>query len=417
MLAYLFRFAAIPRAARAFLAGGLLLELGHAFLWTLQNLYVRSVGYGEAQAGIVLSAQTVGILLATFPSAWMYDRFGPRRSLTLACCLAAFGMTGLALSTSLPWMLGFAALNGAAFCLHMVVAAPFVMSVSDPTTRTQLFSAEFATRNVAMTIGPLVGGYVAGTFEASFVESASLRYTLLLGAALMLSGTLFYRRVPPAFPSDQPRRRRSLFEILHRDNRHMWLRLSIPNLLVGLGAGLSIPFINLYFTDRFDVQKAHLGLLMAAASATMTVGVLATPWAIARMGFVRATILTEVLSLPFFVVMAWTTSFPLAVGAMILRSALMNLSHPIWRNFVMEITPESWRASVNSMATLAWNAGWGISTIFGGALIESTTGLLGDGVDGYAFPMIVTMALYVAAITTEGIFFWAERQRGRSPSI
>ena len=95
------------------------------------------------------------------------------------------------------------------------------------------------------------------------------------------------------------------------------------------------------------------------------------------------------------------------------RQALMNVVHPLWRNFMMEITPETWRASVNSITALAWNLGWGVSVVFGGQLIERTAGLLGDDVDGYALPMLLTIALYLAAIATEAAFFWHERERGR----
>ena len=79
----------------------------------------------------------------------------------------------------------------------------------------------------------------------------------------------------------------------------------------------------------------------------------------------------------------------------------------------MELTPERWRPSVNSMCTLGWNAGWGVSTVFGGKLIEGTAGLLGEGTDGYALPMLITIGLYVAAIVVEAVFFRGELQRGR----
>ena len=55
--------------ARRFLLGAILLELGHAFLWVLQNLYVRSVGFGDAAAGQVLASAGLGVVLSTIPAA------------------------------------------------------------------------------------------------------------------------------------------------------------------------------------------------------------------------------------------------------------------------------------------------------------------------------------------------------------
>ena len=118
------------RPARAFLLGSFLLELAFAFLWTLQNLYVRAVGFGEFEAGVLLASSAVGVLSATFPSAALYERMGPRRSLGLSGVALALAVTGLAFSTTLPSLVVFAFLSGAAVTLHRVVSAPFVVSES-----------------------------------------------------------------------------------------------------------------------------------------------------------------------------------------------------------------------------------------------------------------------------------------------
>ena len=204
-----------------------------------------------------------------------------------------------------------------------------------------------------------------------------------------------------------------MFALLTPKHWHLWWRLALPYLVVGTGAGLTIPFINLYFTDRFELPKNRLGLVMAASQLTMTVAVLGTPRLVARIGLLKATILTEFLSLPFFLTLAFTTSFPVAVGAYILRTAMMNLSHPLWRNLMMEITPEPWRAAVNGVSMLAWNLGWAASNRWGGLLIEHSAGELGEGVDGYALPMVATLSLYLLAIVIEATFFWNVRHVGR----
>ena len=42
-----------------------------------------------------------------------------------------------------------------------------------------------------------------------------------------------------------------------------------------------------------------------------------------------------------------------------------------------------------------------------------TDGLLGDDVDGYAAPMLVTIGLYLLAISLEATFFWPRRELGK----
>ncbi len=407
--------------ARHFLSGALLLELGHAFLWALQNLYVRSIGFSESDAGTLLSAGALGVVLTTIPAAALYDRLGPRRSLTLAAAGAAISLLGLANSESFVWLVIFAVLQGTSFTLHRVVAAPFIVKASRSGQRTQLFGAEFATHTIASTFGLAIAGLLAGSLQDGAIpETEALRWTLCLGGLCSAFSVLAYRRLPDdpgtSAAAGEHGKRHGTFAILAPRHWHLWWKLSLPHLIVGLGAGLTIPFINYYFTDRFGLAKEHLGLVMAASQVTMTVGVLATPAMVLRLGLLKATVLTEALSLPFFLILAMTASFPVALVAFVLRSALMNLSHPLWRNLMMEITPAQWRAAVNGVSMLAWNLGWGLSNHWGGELIERSAGWIGT-FDGFALPMFITLSLYILAITLETMFFWDKRHIGLAPEV
>ena len=404
--------------ARRFLLGAVLLELGHAFLWVLQNLYVRSVGFGDAEAGQVLAAAGLGVVLSTLPAATLYERLGARRTLVLSSVAAALSLVGLACSTSLPWLMLFGAAQGASFTLHRVVAAPFLVAASKPSERTGLFGAEMATHSIASMVGLAVAGIIAGQLESGglFEETAALRATLLLGALLTLGAVVFYRRIELDDGSQSDRSatdRRRMFAVFAPANWHLWWRLALPHALVGLGAGLTIPFINLYFTDRFDVAKGDLGLVMAASQITMTVGLIAMPWTVRKLGLLKATIVTEALSLPFFLTLAFTTDFSVALVAFVFRAALMNLSHPMWRNLMMEITPDEWRAAVNGVSMLAWHLGWALSNQLGGELIERLPGWVGEGTDGYVMPMLITTLMYLSAIVLEAVFFWHVRHLGK----
>ncbi len=404
--------------ARHFLGGAILLELGHAFLWVLQNLYVRSLGHDDEAVGQILAAAGVGVVLSTIPAAALYDRLGARRSLVLSSIGAALSLAGMACCEGLGFLFVFAALQGAFFTLHRVVAAPFLVTASTPAERTSLFGAEMATHSIASMVGLAVAGLIAGSLEAHiWAETGALRATLLLGAAATLGALPFYRRIrlSEAMPEQEvaPARRR-MFAILAPSHWHLWWRMALPHVFMGLGAGLTIPFINLYFTDRFALPKSQLGVVMSTSQLTMTVGILAIPWAVRRMGFLKATIASEALSLPFFLILAFTTSFPVALVAFVFRSALMNLSHPMWRNLMMELTPPDWRAAVNGVTMLAWTLGWAMSNQMGGILIERSPGWIGDGSDGYVVPMLITTTLYVLSIVLEAAFFWNVRHLGRA---
>lgn len=462
------RYAEISPPARRFLIGAAMIELAHVFPWVLQNLYVRALGHDESTVGIVLATGAAGVLLSTFPSAWLYERLGPRRSLGLACVATGSALVALGLVSSVPWLGACALVNAAGHTLHVVVAAPFLTRVSTIRERTHLFGAEFAVHTLSMMLGAQLAGLIADTLRdaGGLPEVTALRAALVAGGSASFLGLLAYRRLPDALPDEDddaapapcadtggevarevppeapatapsrtdpsapllaepvapagapvpaagPRARLNPVTILAPRHWHLWWRVSIPQFLIGTGAGLVIPFLNLYFRDRFALSEGWIGTLMALSSLTMTVGVLFAPWVTARLGLVVATILSEAVSIPFFLVLAFTTSLPVACVAFVLRAAFMNLSQPLWRQLVMELTPSRWRHAVNSVNMFGWNVGWAVSALFGGVLIEKSRGLLGEGVDGYALPMLITLSLYVAAIVFERVLFWRHRHVGR----
>lgn len=85
----------------------------------------------------------------------------------------------------------------------------------------------------------------------------------MVGAGLQLLGALpilglrpadAKTRVSPALPQ------RGLLQL---DDRRTLLRLVLPTAFVGLGAGATIPFLNVYIEGRFGVSYASLGRLFA----------------------------------------------------------------------------------------------------------------------------------------------------------
>ena len=413
MASFLAPYRDFSRGARAFLTGSLILEIAHAFIWTLQNLYIRSLGHGETVAGTILTASALGVVVFTFPSAWLYERIGARSSLTLSCLAKGLSMFGLILSESTGALTACAFFGGGAITLHRVISAPYLITLSKKKERTYLFHAEFGTHALAQAIGPLASGILAAfLYQRLSIEADALRGTLLLGGIVAILAAIPFRFLSSVKPKISTRTG-SVFQIFKPRNMHLWVRLTVVHLIIGYGAGLTIPFMNLFFTDRMGFSTDALGAVMAASSFAMVIATFLTPRLVHRLGMLKATVLTQALSLPFFFILAFTTSPLVAVGAFIFRTGLMNLAGPIWRQLLMEVTPVDWRAPVNSVSELGWSLGWAFSNQTGGWLIEHAADVLGGRSDGYTLPMLITIAVYIIAILLEAALFWKVRDLGK----
>ncbi|HEU4724566.1 MAG TPA: MFS transporter, partial [Candidatus Eisenbacteria bacterium] len=168
------------------------------------------------------------------------------------------------------------------------------------------------------------------------------------------------------------------------------------SMLIGLGAGLIIPFMNLYFRDRFGMDEAAIGALYAVMQGFMVVGNLFGPTVSKRFGLVGGVVATQLASVPFMLVLGLSGWLPLVIGSFFLRAALMNMNQPLSSHFAMEVVRERDHAVTNSLLALSWFAAWAISADIGGAMIERS---------GYTVPLLIAAGLYIVASVLYWFFF------------
>lgn len=170
----------------------------------------------------------------------------------------------------------------------------------------------------------------------------------------------------------------------------------LPNLVTGLGAGLSIPFINLYFDDVFSASTKLIGIVFAGSQFLMISGILLAPLLSEKFGKIKTVVSSQLISIPFLIIMGITGNFYFAVIAFLVRAALMNMAQPLFTNYAMEQVHKDEQPLTNALLVIAWTAGRGVSASIGGFLIEKFS---------YALPFFTTSALYLVSSLLILIFF------------
>lgn len=390
---------------RRFLLGVLLMGVGFGASQVHLNLLLASLGHDEAFIGRVLAAWSVGIVAVSLPAASWVDRWPPGRIFTLnaagyALCLLAM------VAFPEPWLLvPLSAVTGALFAVHWVAEAPFFARTEGPEHRTELFGLAAALESLAVILAAWGAGQGAKALaRATGSESEGLRWALGAAAVFSLLATVPFSRIrTPAPAAGGPGR----VGLLRSPSLRLILKVTAPAFIIGFGAGLTIPFLNLYFRDRFGKGPASVGLYFSVAQVLTMAGFLAGPALARRFGAVRAVVATELLSVPFLLLLAATDRLWLAVGAFWIRGALMNMNQPVSMAFAMEIVPPADHAAANAVRTFLWNGSWMLATAAGGWIIRD---------HGYAPAMVATAGCYVLAAA----LFWAwfrERDRGTLPGV
>jgi MFS family permease len=388
---------AFSRPARVYLFAEFLIWTAHGIFSVLFNLYLVEAGHAESFVGRAISMNALGLAIAALPAGMLAERWGRTRCLLLGAVLEGIGHVVRASVLAEPSILASGFVIGTGQALFQIAAAPFLTEHSTPRERTHLFSTFFASALLAGVLGSALGGALPRLVQA-LAPATSLfsayRVGLFAGAAIALSAVL-----PIA----------GLRNVVERPLNHgavpvtreQWGRLfpiGLNAALIGIGAGLVIPFMNLYFKDRFNCSSAQIGAFFSIAAIFTAAAALLGPALARRFGKLRTAIASELLSLPFLVTLGAERHLPGAVGSFWMRATLMQAATPLLQAFVMEALPPALRAKASSTINLVWNLGWAASAVAAGTVIERY---------GYAMPFYITAVLYFVAATT----FWLAFRR------
>jgi predicted MFS family arabinose efflux permease len=180
------------------------------------------------------------------------------------------------------------------------------------------------------------------------------------------------------------------------------LKLLVPPLLISVGAALLIPYLNIFFKERFGLADSTLGAIFAALGITTGLAALAAPLLSGRIGKIRTVALTQALSIPFLLALGFAPLLGVAVGAALARAALFNMGSPLYDAFAMERTAEPARPAVIGLINGAYSAGYLAAPLISTRVQEQY---------GFAPLFAATAACYTLALLANYWFFIARASR------
>lgn len=393
---YAQQFKRFQRNARLYLISNALSGVTTGILLILYNLYLVSLGYHTDFVGAVLFAGTIGAGLAIFPAGVCVDRFSGKVVLIGSSALIGVAGAGQILFRQpLPLLISaFVAGVGIAFLL--VVNAPFLTINSTPEERPHLFSMNISLGLVTLVLGEVLGGALPAWFRsmpwlmaplppwaASLLASQPDPRSYQL--ALLFAGVI---AAPSFIPLFMLRRggghlHRPQSNILQRHAPSISFTLSRVNILLrtpffflmliyiftGLGAGLFIPYFNIYFVQHLKASPSLFGLIDGGANAITALLTLVAPLLAKRLGRINTITLTRLASIPLLLTIGLTGILPLAAFLYLFRQGTMDMSAGILQVYSMEAVSERYRGLANSSYQVSFQVPLAIATPIGGLII------------------------------------------------
>lgn len=369
------RYLDFGRDIRLFLAYTFLANIGFGVFTLIFNLYVYALDFREDSIGVFNSVQTFSMAAMAMMLGTMINWLGLWRVIFVGVVVYGLSAIGLALSTWAPAIIVLSAFFGAGIAILFTVTMPFIIEYGRHDQRTNIATVAFSFASLSLTLGSLIGGFAPIALSTLIPtvaagSPAAYRAALLAGSLLGLAAVLPLLRMGDARRSHRNRDSRSgdgEMPVTPRARRDTAVFITV-GLVTALGAGLVVPFYNVYL-QTLGANPRQIGLIYAAGGIVAAVIGLSAPIVSRHLGSLSAVLVIRGAPLPFFLLLPLTPGFGLAIIAHIVRQVSINMAWPVDSTFISELLTGKLRAAVFGWRSAAWNLGIGLSSIAGGWLI------------------------------------------------
>lgn len=375
------------------LFGNIFAQIGLGIFMVIYNFYIRELGYHEQVNGQVISMASLATALILVPAGLFSDRLGRKKTMFYGALLTGMILVFRGLVETQSFLVGLAFATGLTSAFLQVSGIPWLAENSKPFQRVHLFSIYSAVMTGANVIGNVLGGVLTDFFSIFVSELLSIRLTLIIGGAIFLIALIPISRFTEH--REMVKKNDVKVPLLQKmKEQRVGLKIiilfAVSQLIIGVGAGLVIPYLNLYFADRFFASNSIIGLIISLGQAATAVAMIIGPLVVRKFGEVKAVVFLQLSSLPFLLLTAYTENLWLAAIGFLFRQALMNAGNPIQMSLMMSKVNDSVKGLANSVNQMVFNLGWAIMGPVSTGIV-----MLHGAYWGYAIVFSITAGLYL----------------------
>lgn len=385
-------FTHIPKNIKLYLSILFFATILSAAYNILFGIYLINVGFTEKVVGQILSLRTFGVALGAVPVALFAQRFNKKRTLMLGLAIMVVSSLIL-LNVRILWVMKvFSLCFGFGHATAMILQGPIIYENTDEGHRVMAFSMAFVFQNMAFVFGSFVLGHLSQYLALSHGTSQG-NLMVLNGATFLLPiGILIASRLkgPSMTTSNRDLPMAHDFLAVFKGYAGLLKGRTLKYLtqvaLVGLGAGMIVPFFSVYLKFTLDVSDGVVGNIMAISQVGTIIGGLIVPPLAKRIGTVKTIIFCQLLSIPFLISISLPQGLIILTISFFFRSSLMNMASPLFRSIAMEITSDDNRTHMSGMISMTNNLFRSLGIFIGGYIMYKYT---------YNTPYYLTIICYL----------------------
>ncbi|HYK74767.1 MAG TPA: MFS transporter [Pseudoneobacillus sp.] len=401
----LFKINHFNRSIKLILLWNVLFCLGLSLYVVLYNLYLMEF-LSLKMIGRISGTGYISYAIFSVIGGLLADKFGPRKVLQIGIYVLIVGFIG-GLSSQSTLLLSVCSIiigMGQAFTNTMFV--PLLTEHSNESERVKLFSVAFGTGNLFMFFGTLSSGIVAEKIASVFSLTNTLSFQMVIICAaviLLISGIpllLVKQRYILSPPTKVQTRQAFSWE-----KHQLVLKFTCVKFMEGIGNGLSIPFINLFLVNRFDLSSSQISLFMSGAVFMTVIMIFVNPYITKKYGEIRVLITLQTLAIPCLIILGFSINIWICTICFLGFRALLFAMMPIQSKIVMGKAPQHIRGLTNSVGFMASMIGIGIA----GPISMELVSTLGNYY-GYGLTFSIASFCFAVAVSLFYYFFGTQKK-------
>ena len=408
MLGKIFRsYRDLPQAIHLLIMVELFLNLIHVAFILILNIFLRKQGFTDPEIASFNSLRFIGGLAFALPLG-IYIRGKRLKPFFILAALIVPLTSGLIIESVLRQIVPLIQLAflswGFGMMLMRVCPLPFIIRSTTAVNSTEALSLSAATWSLATIFSGIIisgldwiGYLTLGTWTLAFNEQSTLWIITVLSAA-----SIFFALRITESEQKEAKRNDDLFSIHKSYDWPLIFKAISPLILISIGAGLTIPFVNLFFNSVFSLTSSDFSLLGSITAFLVFIFSLLVPSLRKKYGYWMTIVVVQALSIFCLVIMAtmelyadFSFAIIIAVIAFILRQPLMHMAHPAANELLMNYVGKKNQELISALSSSLWSASWFVS-----AKVFEWLRLLEFR---YYEIFLVTAALYVIGVILFGL--------------
>lgn len=323
-----------------------LLSFSYGFLNVLISLYLLHLGYSLLKIGVILGGAIIISAALSFLLAMMADHYG--RKLVLIVLFIMFSISSLLFLSSkdilvlilLSGIGGFTGSGGGPIGSGGPFGAVQTALVTEFTERKE-FSKILSIASALGIMAVSAGAFLIDLVE---VERINVYYLFYLAGIMGAAGALI-----TVFLRDNGVRSRHILPNLSWRNI---MKLSLPTIPSGIGAGFIAPIFSLWFHLRFGISSGEIGLIFGFSNLFVLLVMLVLPRVIHPEKELASIIWTRIAASVALVALAVIPVLSIVSILFVLRQGMQMGAVPVRQSFAMGLVDPSERATTSGATSM-----------------------------------------------------------------